>query len=37
MIITKSRVQNIDKYLKGFKNKENLYVILNDIDTHKNK
>jgi len=37
MIIAKSRVQNIDKYLKGFNDKENLYVILNDIDIHKNR
>lgn len=37
MIITKSRVQNIDKYLKGFNDNENLYVILNDINTHKNR
>jgi len=37
MIITKNRVQNIDKYLKDFNEKESLYVILNDIDRHKNR
>ena len=37
MIITKSRVQNIDKYLKGFNDKDNLYVILNDVDIHKSR
>lgn len=37
MIITKSRVQNIDKYLAGFEENENLYVILNDIERFRNK
>jgi len=37
MIITKKRVQNIDKYLKDFNNGEKLYVILNEVDVHKKK
>jgi len=37
MIITKSRIQNVDKYLNGFDEDENLYVVLNDIDRFKNR
>jgi len=37
MYIAKSRIQNIDRYLVGFEENENLYIVLNDIDRFETK
>lgn len=37
MRISQSKIQNVDKFLLEFKKDENLYIVLDDIDSHKDR